>query len=352
MDTFGFCGKGFGARVAPAFIAAFCLTTLAFSSGEASAQTKDMCESVNMSSPPSSVPLIRYGLTGGGEEPLALLWADTESYPNNGRFYKIEATRYRPTDRMAALRAGQLDAGTISFPGLIAAVHVGMDARAVAMLVHVNEKDNEGAFVSLTDSGIKTVKDLQGKRIGYYGPNTISEFWVRNALKKAGGNPKDVSFSAMPPPAQEQALRNKQIDVAWLARQFLARAKRKGGIEVIMTPYQATGTTQPSLMIFFSSNFVNANPQAFCSWRADYQQALKSWMANRAAAYPKLIAAKYVRPVAAKAGPDGGRSPGGLMSLKELDATMKDMVDAGFLRKSMVRPARELVLEGFALTTN
>ncbi|MDE0059971.1 MAG: ABC transporter substrate-binding protein [Defluviicoccus sp.] len=325
------------------------LTLCAVAAGGALAQVKDACSSADLSKPPSKPVEIRYGLTGGGEQPLALLWADKSAYPDNGKFYDLKATRYRPTDRMAAFQAGQLDAGTISLPGLIAAVHVGMDARAVASLVQVNKVDNEGSFVSLSSSDIRSVKDFAGKRVGYYGPNTISEYWVRNAMKKAGLDPRNVSFVALPPPAQEQAMRNGQIDIAWLARQFFARANRKGGIEKILTPYQATGSNQPSLLIFFSSKFVNANPAAYCAWRADYQRAMKTWIADPGAAYPKLIRAKYVRPFAPKAGPDAGRSPDGAMSLKELSATMQDMVASQFLRSSMVRPATELVLQGYAL---
>ena len=337
--------------VVPVFLSILFLSLSFLSISSGSVLAKDMCAATDLTKAPAKPVDIRYGLTGGGEEPLALLWADKAAYPSNGKFYNLKATRYRPTDRMAAFQAGQLEAGTISYPGLITAVHVGMDARGVATLVHVNKIDNEGAFVSLAGSGIKSVKDFAGKRVGYYGPNTISEYWVRNAMKKAGLNPKNVSFAAMPPPAQEQALRNKQIHVAWLARQFLAKARRKGGVQKILTPFQATGANQPSLLIFFSQKFVKANPQAFCAWRADYQQALKSWKANRKASFPKLIKAKYIRPVSAKAGPDGGRSAGGLMSMNELSSTMKDMESSGFLKSSMVRPVSDLVLTGYALTS-
>lgn len=316
----------------------------------AQAQGKDLCAGVNLSTAPAKPVPIRYGTTGSGEEPLALLWADKASYPNNGRLYAFEALEFAATDRMTALQAGQLDAGTISFPALVSAVHAGIDTRAVATLVQVNKEDNEGAFVALADSGIRSIKDFKGKRVGYYGPNTISEFWVRSALTRAGMNPRDVSFVALPPPAQEQALRNKQIDIAWMARQFLARANEAGGLHTLMTPHEATGADQPSLLIMFSPKFVAANPQAFCAWRADYQKALQNWTANREALYPKLIQAKYVTPFSAKAGPDGGRSPGGTLSLTEFDATLKDMVAARFLPPAMVRPAAELVLPGYALT--
>lgn len=325
------------------------LWALAQAAGAQPAAGRDLCTGVNLSSAPAKAPVIRYGVTGSGEEPLALLWADKASYPNNGKLYQIDPLEFAPTDRMTAMQAGQLDAGTISFPSLVSAVHAGIDARAVATLVEVNKEDNEGAFVGLAGSGIRSIKDFKGKRVGYYGPNTISEFWVKSALVRAGMSPRDVSFVALPPPAQEQALRNKQIDVAWLARQFLHKAQQAGGLQVLMTPHEAVNANQPSLLIMFSPKFVQANPQAYCAWRADYQRALKTWIAQREALYPKLIQAKYLTPFAANAGPDGGRSPDGTMSLAELNATVQDMLATKFLPPAMQRPATELVLPGYAL---
>lgn len=315
----------------------------------ADAANADLCANVSLSSAPAKPVRIRYGTTGGGEEPLALLWADAASYPNNGKLYALEPTEFTSTDRMTAFQAGQIDAGTISFPALVTAAHVGIDARAVASLVQVNKADNEGAFASLSSSTIRTVKDLKGKRVGYYGPNTISEYWIKSAMTRAGMNPRDVSFVALPPPAQEQALRNGQIDVAWLARQFLARGRAAGGIETLMTPFEATGAEQPSLLIFFSPKFVQANPQAYCAWRADYQRALRAWITNPADGFPKLIQAKYLTPYSPKAGPDAGRNPDGSISLAELTSTMKDMAASKFLPSSMVQPASKLVLPGYAL---
>ena len=333
-----------------ATVLAIALSSISAVFGSAAvAQTQDECAAVDLTVQPAEPVVIRYGLTGGGEEPLALLWADRASYPNNGRFYDLQPTLYQPTDRMAAFQAGQLEAGTISLPGLAAAAFRGINARAVATLVQVNEADNEGAFVTLSGSGITSAADLVGKRVGYYGPNTISEFWVRHAMRMAGADSNNVSFLALPPPAQEQALRNGQIDVAWMARQFLAQARAAGGVDVVMTPYQAAQSTQPSLMIFFSPEFVEAHPQAYCAWRADFQQALRTWGENREPLFPLLIAASYIRPSSATAGPDGGRSPGGAMSLADIDRTLQQMTEVGFLRPNMVRPASELVLPGYAL---
>jgi ABC-type nitrate/sulfonate/bicarbonate transport system substrate-binding protein len=309
----------------------------------------DLCSKFADAKPPTQPVKIRYGLTGGGEEPLALLWADKARYPNHGKFYVLEPQLFAANDRMTAVQAGQLEAGSISLTALITAVRVGLDIRAVASVVETNEADNQGAFVVMKDSGIRTAGQLKGKRIGFYGPNTISEYWIKSALRREGLKAGDAQYVSMPPPAQEQALRNGQIDVAWLSRQFLAKAQKTGGIDVIMRPMQATQQAHPSTLVFFTQKFVAANPQAYCAWRNDYQSATAAWKQDRAGLYAKLIAAHYVTPGAADAGPDGGRSEGGKILVDDVRETIKDMVESGFLPAARSVPAEELLLKGYAL---
>ncbi len=340
-----------GAGLRPGIVAAAAALAAALSCGAAAqAPAADLCSQVDLQRAPAQPVTIRYGLTGGGEEPLALLWADKAQYAHHGKFYQLEHRLYAPNDRMTAVQSGQLDAGSISLTALITAVRVGIDVRAVASVVETNETDNQGAFVVLKDSGLTDVKQLKGKRIGFYGPNTVSEYWVKSALRRAGLRPNDVSYISMPPPAQEQALRNKQLDVAWLARQFLGRANATGGVETLMRPIQATAQAHPSTLVFFTPKFVKEHPQAYCAWRADYQKAMSDWAQNRTALYPKLIAASYLTPAAANAGPDGGRAPGGRISLSDIDATIEDMEAAEFLPKGRNPKAAAMVLDGYALT--
>ncbi len=310
----------------------------------------DRCAAVDLQAAPAKPVAIRYGITGGGEEPLALLWADRKNYPGNGSFYDLQPQKFRPGDRMTAVQAGSLDAGSITLPALITAVRVGIPIRAVASIVETNKDDNQGAFAVLRESGITDIKQLKGKRISILGPNTISEYWIKSALRRAGLKPGDVSYVSLPIPANEQALRNKQIDVAWLARQFLAKAEADGGVDILMRPMQATQQAHPTTMAFFTQQFLKEHPKAFCAWRRDYQSALANWAKNRSHYYPALIAAGYVTPASAKAGPDGGRAPGGRLSLEDIDATIKDMADAHFLPPGPQLEASQLIEKGYTLT--
>ena len=313
------------------------------------ASVEDNCSKFIFATPSAQPIKIRYGLTGGGEEPLALLWADKASYPNNGRFYVLEPQQFSANDRMTAVQAGQLDAGSVSLTALITSVRVGLDLRAVASIVETSEADNQGAFVALKDSAIHAPGQFKNKRIGFYGPNTISEYWIKSALRRAGVKPSEAQYVSLPPPAQEQALRNKQIDVAWLSRQFLARAEKTGDITVVLRPIKATGQAHPSTLVFFTTSFVAAHPEAYCAWRRDYQKALEDWKQNRVNLYPKLIAAKYLTASAADAGADGGRADGGRIRVGDVQETIKDMIESGFLPAARTVAADALLMKGYAL---
>jgi len=310
----------------------------------------DFCAQVDLQKAPDKPVVIRYGLTGGGEEPLALLWADKKNYSGNGSFYDLQTQKFTPNDRMTAVQSDNLDAGSITLPALITAVRVGIPVRAVASIVETNQIDNQGAFVVLHKSGITSVKQLKGKRISILGPNTISEYWAKSALRRAGLKPNDVTYVSIPIPANEQALRNAQIDVAWLARQFLAKAEITGGVDILMRPIQATQQEHPTTMVFFTQKFLKEHPKAYCAWRRDYQHALNNWEKDRKAYYPALIAADYVTTASAKAGPDGGRALGGKLSIADIDATIEDMAQAHFLPPGPSVKAADLIQKGYTLT--
>src|SRR5690606_8848049 len=129
----------------------------------------------------------------------------------------------------------------------------------------------------------------------------------------------------------------------------LARANAQGGLDMLMRPMQATEQAHPSTLVFFTQKFLKENPQAYCAWRKDYQQALSNWAQHRESLYPKLIEAKYVTPAAAKAGPDGGRSEGGKITLADIDATLEDMTASKFLPPGRPVKAADLIDAGYAL---
>ncbi len=80
------------------------------------------------------------------------------------------------------------------------------------------------------DSGIKTLADLKGKRIGVDAIGQGPQIDLSIALRNAGLDPKnDVTWAAYPPPQLEDAVKKKEIDVFAVWDPFASEAVVKEG---------------------------------------------------------------------------------------------------------------------------
>jgi taurine transport system substrate-binding protein len=114
---------------------------------------------------------------------------------------------------IAAAQSKTIDVATVgSVPFLI-----GLSQGADWVMIGIN---SEGAyaegFVARKDSGIDTLADLKGKRIGYFRGST-AHYAVMMALRQLGLRPDQVTLLHMPPAEQVAAMAKKELDaaVAW-----------------------------------------------------------------------------------------------------------------------------------------
>ena len=124
------------------------------------------------------------------------------------------ATPY-PTgvDQLNALQAGEIQMAQVGVP-MIGAVVRGMDLVIVGNYSGSSVKlggDDTMALVAREGSGIRTIRDLKGKRIAVsFG--TISHFYILSILEKAGLAVGDVTLVNSPPPEMPVALRGGAAD--------------------------------------------------------------------------------------------------------------------------------------------
>ncbi|GGL21665.1 sulfonate ABC transporter substrate-binding protein [Sphaerisporangium melleum] len=84
------------------------------------------------------------------------------------------------------------------------------------------------------DSPIKTVKDLEGKRVSIASRNSVGELAVGATLKTAGLDPaKSVQWVGMAFPEMPAKLLAGEIDAAWLPEPFLTNIQRESGARVL-----------------------------------------------------------------------------------------------------------------------
>ncbi|GAB6168126.1 ABC transporter substrate-binding protein [Clostridium carnis] len=126
-------------------------------------------------------------------------------------------------DRDAALQAGKVDGVLCDEVAISLYQNSGVDMKITGTTT--------GAWkiVAGKDSGVKTMADLNGKKVGI-SEKTMIDYLVDDIAKANSVKVEKVAIPAMP--ARLEALRNNQIDAALLAMPFNDVAIADGGVEI------------------------------------------------------------------------------------------------------------------------
>ncbi|WP_419182733.1 ABC transporter substrate-binding protein [Metabacillus fastidiosus] len=117
-------------------------------------------------------------------------------------------------------------------------------------------------FYILEGSPIKNARDLIGKKVGMNTMGAHHEFVLKEYLRQNGlteDEIKQVTLVVVPPVNTEQALRQKQIDVAVLGGMLRDRALEKGGISKLFSDYDLFGSFTGGSLVF-TEKFIKENP--------------------------------------------------------------------------------------------
>jgi ABC-type nitrate/sulfonate/bicarbonate transport system substrate-binding protein len=120
-----------------------------------------------------------------------------------------------------------------------------------------------GGFYVLADSPIKTARDLIGKKVAVNTLGAHSEFMLREYLERNGLSPADakqVELTVLPPVNTEQALRQKQVEVATLSMVLRDKALARGGLRLLFSDYDLYGTFTAGAYVM-SQRFLARNPK-------------------------------------------------------------------------------------------
>ncbi|MBB4690550.1 NitT/TauT family transport system substrate-binding protein [Actinoplanes abujensis] len=86
-----------------------------------------------------------------------------------------------------------------------------------------------GAVMVKADSPIKTAADLAGKKVSVNTLKNIGDTTVRESVRKAGGDPKNITFVEIPFANMPAALQEGQVDASWVVEPALSAVKAAGG---------------------------------------------------------------------------------------------------------------------------
>lgn len=313
------------------------------------------CEGVDLASAPDEPVTVRIGHGVAAEEPFWLMTVDPSLTEHQGSWYEIDMQQFRGTEeRLQAYQAGQLDAVVVSPQAQIRGTARGaLDLYAIGTIMREAEPDAfSTSFMALEDSGISSLEDLQGKKIGIVDTGSHLDFLARLGVEQGGGDPDTgAEYIVFPFPAQEEALRGGQLDVAGLPEPFFSLAMANGGVQKIYDASDLTDFAYDLLTLSFDRQFVENNLGVVCAFAADYEAAMEEYRTNKDSSRSKLAASDFIplpEDVYLQIG-DYARPEGGVVDTEGMQQMLDLMIEQGILEEQdRVDPAT-LVLPGVSL---
>ena len=187
-------------------------------------------------------------------------------------------------DVIRAMASGDVAIGEVGSTGVATAISQGMDVELFWILEDIAAAE---ALVARNGSGVNTIADLKGKKVGTPFVST-SHFQLLYALQKAGLKAGDVQVLNMRPPEIAAAWGRGDIDATFIWDPVLSQVKKNG--KVLMTSgdiCKEGACTFDGLVV--SKKFATENPafmvalvKALAKSDADYRSNPKAWTGDSA----------------------------------------------------------------------
>ena len=187
----------------------------------------------------------------------------------DGRFTIIPINPTIP----AALLSESIQVGVPTPTTLLQAVDNGIDLVVIAGASVNNPKGTGIGIVVRKDSGIKTAKDLQGKRFGAPGLNAVLHVMVRRWLMQEGVDPKSVNFVEAMFPVHGDLLKAGQIDAVVTGDPFMSRIIQSGEGERMLNLVTTLPGDVPPVMYVTTREWAQKNPDKIKAFRAAIEEA-------------------------------------------------------------------------------
>lgn len=174
-----------------------------------------------------------------------------------------------------AMAGGKLDVIYTSLDIGLRAYSRGFD---IVILSNMNNAQQQGkdaaGLLVRKGSGIKSPRDLEGKRVAVNNLQNVNWAYTREAIQRAGGDPAKVQFLEVNFPQMVDALLGNQVDAAATTEPFTTIGAGTGKLESISYIFTEG---QPGLNIagwVASAKWVKENPKAAQAFRRVIQRAI------------------------------------------------------------------------------
>jgi ABC-type nitrate/sulfonate/bicarbonate transport system substrate-binding protein len=226
--------------------------------------------------------------------------------------------------------------------------------KAVVGYYGTDENTWAGYYV-LENSPIKGPRDLIGKKVAVNTLGAHVEFVLREYLTRGGLTKEEadqVTLVVVPPVSGEQALRQRQVDVATMSSIIRDKALSRGGLRLLFSDYQLFGKFTAGSYVF-SEKFLRDKPRTVKKFVEATAQAIE-WARSHPrdeviARYTAIINKRH-RQEDASAVPywrsTGIAFPGGVIQDSEFSVWLDWLVKSGQLPAGKL-PVRDLYTNQF-----
>jgi NitT/TauT family transport system substrate-binding protein len=180
------------------------------------------------------------------------------------------------------------------------AIENGLDLRAFASTNIFPDNTAAGLVVS-TNSGIKTAKDLEGKKVGVAGLGGLLDVTMRKWATSNGADLSKINIVEVQLPQTADALRSGQVDAVASVDPFASRAVDTGAGTLIGNYFDIIPEGTAAGIYVTTAEWAEANAEAVKGMQLALDEALEYIKSNEASARDSI--AKYTTlppPVVAK----------------------------------------------------
>ncbi|MBI4765084.1 MAG: NrtA/SsuA/CpmA family ABC transporter substrate-binding protein [Deltaproteobacteria bacterium] len=185
------------------------------------------------------------GCNSGKMETLTVAMVPTEL---NALFYVAEGQNFFAANGLQVILKEDYDSGASAAAGMLKGetdLALAAEFPIVRQIFNKNDIASFGTvakyentyLIGRTDSGIKTIQDLKGKKAGVT-LKTISEFYLGRTLDLHGMNIQQVNLVDIKAPDSEKAITGKEVDAVATWEPWVAQITHRLGKEVITMPLQ------------------------------------------------------------------------------------------------------------------
>ncbi|MEV6625957.1 ABC transporter substrate-binding protein [Amycolatopsis sp. NPDC051106] len=218
---------------------------------------------------------------------LATFWLARE-----GGYFKAEGldvqadTGASGQEALTRMTNGQDDLALSTYTLFFLAKNNGTDVKLVADATSASPRSNE--LVTVPNSPVKTVEDLDGRRIAISSKNAASDVLTRSVMRDHGVGFDKVQWVPMPLPEMAAALAQGRVDAAYQPEPFLTQSAKVAGAYPVVDA--ASGSTQAFPLTGFgaTAKWVEAHPKTMLAFQRAMLNATRAAV-DRARIEPLVV---------------------------------------------------------------